>query len=257
MRAFRKYHCFGRDFILLDNRDGAFGTLRSVDAARFCDRRFGIGASGILRLDAVNKSQIKVAAYNFNGVLAEFNAVDAACVAAFAKDLGVSIPMADIIVNKQKVCCKIASSHENMHVVNICLPEPVVIKKFFSNFIMMCGGAFCMVPIDEVSNVNVLAKGRELAHHKRFPKGANVTFYQPSPSHLDIRHYEHHVDKETYTNGLCVIGAALSHAQNNPNTSCCVRTKGGEMQVSFARAQRTFYDVELRVLVNAVFKGEI
>ncbi|MDR2907485.1 MAG: hypothetical protein LBU91_05810, partial [Bacteroidales bacterium] len=98
---------------------------------------------------------------------------------------------------------------------------------------------------------------RKLSHSKRFPKGANVTFYQPNHSHLDIRHYEYQTDEESYTNGLCAVGAALSHAQNNPIKSCFVRTKGGEMQVAFARSEQAFYNVELQVLVNAVYEGKI
>jgi diaminopimelate epimerase len=103
--------------------------------------------------------------------------------------------------------------------------------------------------------MDIVGKGREISYGKRFPKGANVTFYQPNPGFLEIRHYEYQTDQETYTNGLCVIGAALSHAQNNPVDNCLVRAKGGEMQVSFARSEEAFYNVELQVLVNAVYDG--
>ncbi|MDR2907918.1 MAG: hypothetical protein LBU91_08025 [Bacteroidales bacterium] len=255
---FRKYQCLGRDFILLDNRDGALGALRSVDLSHLCERRFGIGASGILRIDEVSKTLIEVKAYNFNGILAEPNAVDAACVAAFVKDLEKVTSSVNIRVNDLEVCCEITSNHENMSFVNIRILEPVTIKKVFQNFVMELGGTFCMVPTDDVSVAEVLEKGRKLSHSKRFPKGANVTFYQPNHSHLDIRHYEFQIDEEPYTNGLCAIGAALSHAQNNLKTNnCFVRTKGGEMQISFARSEQAFYNVELQVLVNAVYQGNV
>ncbi len=254
--SFKKYQCLGRDFILLDNCDGAFSELRSVDLSRLCERRFGIGASGILRIDKVSKTLIEVKAYNFNGILALPNAVDAACVAVFAKEMGLLTSSVNIDINGQIVCCEITSNHENMSFVNIRILEPVTIKKVFQNFVMELGATFCMVPIDDVGLADVVEKGRELSHSKRFQKGANITFYQPNHSHLDIRHYEFQTDEETYTNGLCAIGAALSHAQNNLKTThCFVRTKGGEMQVSFARSEQAFYNVELQVLINTVYHG--
>ena len=253
--SFEKYHCLGRDFILLDNRDGVFGALQSAEISRLCARRFGIGASGILRLDRCSKNLIEVKSYNFNGALAELNVVDAACVAVFAKNLKILTISTHIEINGQMVYCNLVSNHENMHFVNVRILEPIMIKKVFQNFVMDFGAPFCMVPTDDVNHVNVLEKGREISYGKRFPKGANVTFYQPNPGFLEVRHYEHQVDQETYTNGLCVIGAALSHAQNNPVDSCLVRANGGEMQVSFARSEEAFYNVELKVLVNSVYSG--
>jgi diaminopimelate epimerase len=245
----------GRDFILLDNRDKAFDALQPAEIARLCARRFGIGASGILRLDKVSKTLIEIKSFNFNGALAEFNAVDAACAAVFAKNLGVLKKSANIKINEQTVGCKLVSNHETMHFVNVQILEPISIKKSFQNFVMDFGTPFCMVPTDDVSKINVMEKGREISYSKRFPKGANVTFYQPNSGFLEIRHYEHQADKETYTNGLCVIGAALSHAQNNPSGNCLVRAKGGEMQVSFNHSENAFHNVELHVLVNEIYGG--
>jgi diaminopimelate epimerase len=198
-----------------------------------------------------------VKSFNFNGALADLNAMDAACVTVFAKDLELLKSSTNIEINGQIVCCIPISSHENMNVVSVRILEPLSAKKSVQSFVMDFGETpYCMVPTNDVSHTDVLEKGREISYKKRFPKGANVTFYQPNPGFLEIRHYEHQVDQETYTNGLCVIGAALSHAQNNPGDSCLVRAKGGEMQVSFARSDEAFYNVELRVLVNAIYEGK-
>jgi diaminopimelate epimerase len=174
----------------------------------------------------------------------------------FAKKLELPKTATHIAVNGQTVCCKPVSNHENMHFVNVQMLEPIAIKKLFKNFVMTCGAQFCMVPTDDVYNVNVVERGREIAYSKRFPKGANVTFYQPHHGFLEIRHYEHQIDQETYTNGLCVIGAALSHAQNNPGNRSLVRTGGSEMLVSFARSKESFYNIELQLLINTIYHGK-
>jgi len=256
--AFKKYHCLGRDFVLLDNRDGGFGALQSSEISRICERRFGVGASGVLRLDCWSETSIGVKSFNFNGGLAELNAVDSACIAVFVKDLGLPAISTPIEINNQIVHCNLVSGHENTHFVNVRIPYPIAIKKMFQNFVMDYDEAqFCMIPTDEVNTVDVVKKSREIAYGKRFPKGANVVFYQPHQGFLEIRHYECQIDQEAYTNGLCVIGAALSHAQNNPSDKCLVRTKGGDVQVSFLRSEETFHHVELQVLVNAVYNGSI
>ena len=253
--SFKKYHCLGRDFILLDNRNGEFETLQSAEIARLCARRFGIGASGVLRLDQCSETLIVVKSFNFNGMLAELNISDASCVAVFAKDLGFLTDSTNIKINEQIVCCDIGSNHENMHFVNVQIPDSIAIKKAVKGFVMDYGTPFCMVPVDDVSLVDVVEKGREISYSKRFPKGANITFYQQNQGFLEIRHYEHQVDQETYTNGLCVIGAALSHAQHSEDDSCLVRTQSGEIRVSFERAEHSFFNVKLLVLVNAVYDG--
>jgi diaminopimelate epimerase len=228
MIAFKKLHCLGRDFILLDNRDGAFGALQSAEMTRLCARRFGVGASGILRIDRCSEKLIEVSSYNFNGTLAELNVMDVACVAVFAKEQGFMNAATNIEINKQYTLCNIVSNHENMHFVKVQLPDTFSVKRVFQNFMMEREEVqYYMLPTDEVDGVNAEEKGREISFNKRFPKGANVVFYQPHPDFLEIKHYEHQVDQETYANGLCAIGAALSYAQNNPENKCLVRTKGG------------------------------
>jgi len=259
--SFKKYHCLGRDFILLDNRNGEFEALQSTEIARLCAQRFGVGASGVLRLDQISETLIEVKSFNFNGALAELNAVDAACMMVFAKNLGISNPSINIEINGQSVCCNLVSNYENMHFVNVQILESISIKKRPKGFVMDFGKPIYVVPTDDVNNVDAPEKGREISYGRRFPKGANVTFYQTNPNFLEIRHYEHQVDQETYTNGLCAIGAALSHAQNNrayesgEDHSCLVRTKGGELQVSFECSEETFDNVKLQVLVNTVYDG--
>ena len=47
---FYKYHGAGNDFLLADNREGAF-SLDAVQVQRLCDRHFGFGADGLMLLE--------------------------------------------------------------------------------------------------------------------------------------------------------------------------------------------------------------
>lgn len=252
---FEKYQGLGRDFILIDNKDGSLNAFREVDWGRICDRKFGVGASGILCVDAYSDEMIEVSSYTANGALSGWNVVDSACVAAYARNLGFCKPLIPVRINGRTAFCKIGSSHENMYFVSVTLPDSLVVKKLFQNFILDFDAVFCMVPIDGVGYLNIEEKGREISHGKRFQKGANVVFYQPHHSFLEIRSYEYQTDEESYGCGLGAIGAALSHAQNNPGQKCLVRTRGGELNVSFERSEQTFCKIELQVVINSVYAG--
>ena len=52
---FSKYQGTGNDFILLNNLDGRYNEL-SIDQISFlCDRRFGVGADGLIK---INRSEV-------------------------------------------------------------------------------------------------------------------------------------------------------------------------------------------------------
>ena len=48
--AFYKYQGTGNDFVIMDNRDGNI-VLSTAQVAHLCDRRFVIGADGLMLLN--------------------------------------------------------------------------------------------------------------------------------------------------------------------------------------------------------------
>lgn len=64
---FSKYQGTGNDFILLNNLDGRYNEL-SIDQISFlCDRRFGVGADGLIKINRSEKAQYEVDYYNSDG----------------------------------------------------------------------------------------------------------------------------------------------------------------------------------------------
>ena len=50
-QEFYKYHGAGNDFILIDNRSGAL-SLDATTIAQWCHRHYGVGADGLMLLEA-------------------------------------------------------------------------------------------------------------------------------------------------------------------------------------------------------------
>jgi len=85
---FWKYHGIGNDFILLENLQGRANKdpawVRTV-----CDRRFGIGADGILYLERSEKADAAMSILNSDGSVAEMCGNGIRCVAKHLYDQGI------------------------------------------------------------------------------------------------------------------------------------------------------------------------
>ena len=85
---FVKYEGAGNDFILIDDREGAFRPDAGHIAA-LCDRHFGIGADGLMTLRRSAGLDCSMRYYNADGSAGEMCGNGARCFALFAEHLGI------------------------------------------------------------------------------------------------------------------------------------------------------------------------
>ena len=89
MRAtFYKYQGTGNDFIIFDNRSNLI-SLSSNQVKKICDRRFGIGADGLMLLETHEKLDFKMRYYNSDGNESTMCGNGGRCLVAFAKSLNI------------------------------------------------------------------------------------------------------------------------------------------------------------------------
>src|SRR3546814_5764467 len=65
--AFYKYQGAGNDFIVIDNRDLQFKSNSTSLVARLCDRKFGIGADGLMLMQSAEGVDFEMLYYNADG----------------------------------------------------------------------------------------------------------------------------------------------------------------------------------------------
>ena len=64
---FYKYQGTGNDFIMIDNREVSFPKNDTALINKLCDRRFGIGADGLILLENDDQVDFKMVYYDSDG----------------------------------------------------------------------------------------------------------------------------------------------------------------------------------------------
>jgi diaminopimelate epimerase len=83
---FYKYQGTGNDFILINNLNGTV-ELTNEQVKFLCDRRFGIGADGLMLIENQPNYDFKMVYYNSDGNLSSMCGNGGRCIVAFAKQL--------------------------------------------------------------------------------------------------------------------------------------------------------------------------
>ncbi|WP_306429112.1 hypothetical protein [Sphingobacterium sp. E70] len=86
---FSKYQGAGNDFILVDNRNNSFNRADEALVKNLCDRRFGIGADGLMLLQNKENYDFEMIYYNADGREGSMCGNGGRCIVAFAHDLGI------------------------------------------------------------------------------------------------------------------------------------------------------------------------
>ncbi|MEO6302509.1 MAG: diaminopimelate epimerase [Bacteroidia bacterium] len=255
--SFYKYQGTGNDFILIDNRLNEI-SLTNEQVKFLCDRRFGIGADGLMLLELEPGSDFKMVYYNSDGNPSSMCGNGGRCITAFAKHLG-------IIDNKAKFLAidglHEASIDEN-EIVSLKMQDVKNVEIGEDYFYLNTGSPHFVQVVKDVEACDVKKMGALIRYNERFKEeGTNVNFIERLEDNLFVRTYERGVEDETYSCGTGVTAAALVAAIkgiSNGKNNCLIKTLGGNLEVTFERVlEQNFYNIWLIGPAQKVFKGTI
>lgn len=231
---FFKYQGTGNDFILLDNREENI-TLSTEQVAFLCNRRFGIGADGLMLLEKHTDSDFRMVYYNSDGKESSMCGNGGRCITAFAKRLGIVQHEAQFLA-VDGFHEAIIDDNEIVSLQMIDVPEMDLSKDVA---ILNTGSPHYVQWVEDVAQVDVQNLGRSIRNEKRFePGGINVNFIQMLENILKVRTYERGVEDETLSCGTGVTAAAIASTRDKTGDfTVAVEAPGGNLEVSFSKLQ--------------------
>lgn len=254
---FFKYQGTGNDFVLINNHKLSFPKENHELIREICDRRFGIGADGLMLLEEIPGYDFKMVYYNADGNESTMCGNGGRCISAFAKHLG-------IVGDKGKFTA-VDGEHEfvigneivKLKMINV---ETNGMHQENSDDVLFTGSPHYVSFRNDIEKMNVTEEARKIRYNATYAKeGINVNFVEVKEGKILMRTYERGVEDETLSCGTGTVAVALSFAErNNLETGTVeILTPGGNLAVSFTKEQSIFTDVWLEGPAKLVFTGSI
>ena len=254
--TFYKYQGTGNDFVMVDNRQYIFPKNNTKLVARLCDRKFGIGADGLILLENSKMADFKMVYFNADGNTSTMCGNGGRCLVAFAEYLGIISHRA----NFEAIDGIHVATIDN-DIINLKMIDVDTINQFDEHLFLDTGSPHHVTFVDTIKNVNVKISGRKIRYGAPyFEKGSNVNFVEKIDENtFKVRTYERGVEDETLSCGTGVTAVAIaSHkAKKTKNTTVFIETPGGMLEVSFDFDNNTYKNVFLKGAATLVFKGEV
>lgn len=248
---FYKYQATGNDFIMLNNMDGRYDNFNVSSIPLLCDRKFGIGADGLIIIKPDSDASFYVDYYNADGTQS-FCGNGARCSVAFAKHMG-------LIRNEVRF-----NAIDGMHYaeflggsVRLEMTVDGTIQKVGNDFTLDTGSPHYCHFTNE--SIDIVEFGKEIRYSDDYKEnGINVNTIRMEPEEIIVHTYERGVEDETLSCGTGVTACALVAMQERGLESPVrVKTKGGELFVEATVSDGKFNEVFLVGPAKFVFSGSI
>lgn len=278
--SFTKLSGAGNDFVLFDRKLNPDLVLSEEKIKKICDRRFGVGADGVLVISDIKGYAFDMKYFNADGSTGSLCANGARCALKYGSVSGRvqkeivnfranEIEYSGVIIDENKIKFflnppknlkynfKVKAAGQlitasfadtgSPHLVikiNDVLKNPAVISSFFRN----------------INDVPVFELGRELRYLRDFaPGGTNVNFIQIEDGEIKIRTYERGVENETLACGTGSVASALiSYVNDDLKPPIKLRVKSGDiLEVDFEIENQNVKELSLTGPAEIIFNGEL
>ncbi len=250
--CFYKFDGAGNDFVIVDNR--RLNHRFSVDeVARICHRRFGVGADGLMTIDAASDGyDFEMRYYNSDGRIGSMCGNGGRCIAACAHMLGMSKQL-NFKGFDGPHDAEILDWDQHRGMVRLSMRDIAAdgIRECLDGWFIDTGSPHYVQQVVDLKHFDVVGEGRRLRHCKeQFPEGTNVDFIETLPDgRLAVRTFERGVEDETWACGTGATACAIVTGNHD------IVMPGGSFRVDFERADDAIRKVFLTGPVSLNFIG--
>jgi diaminopimelate epimerase len=135
--------------------------------------------------------------------------------------------------------------------------EPRIINE---NYFINTGSPHYVILKKNIEGIDVNSEGKKFRWSEEFsPEGTNVNFVEPEEGGIYVRTFERGVEEETLSCGTGVTASAIASVLSGhfDTNTVNVKTKGGNLSVSFSIIGKNVSDIWLSGPATFVFEGKI
>lgn len=244
---------------MVDNRTNKLSKNNTNLINRLCDRKFGIGADGLILLEEpeAEGDDFKMVYFNADGNESSMCGNGGRCIVAFAEFLE--------IIKKEAAFTAIDGFHEAVidnDLISLKMSDVDRVEEKTDSFFLNTGSPHHVIFTDKIDEIDIKKVGAAIRYSEEYNSigGTNVNFVeQLDKVSFKVRTYERGVEDETLSCGTGVTAVALAaFAAGKVNTTTVhLKTPGGRLAVSFDSREVSFRNIWLTGPAVQVFKGVI
>lgn len=270
---FWKMNGAGNDFIILNNLEEGLPPSAFPQLAKtLCTPHRSLGADGFMVVDkASGEADFKMLFFNSDGSVGEMCGNGARCICRYGYETGLAGPRQVV----ETTAGLVTGERIDRRQYRVRLNDPTTIRlretleaegaAYLCHYVELGdpGLPHAVVPYPGLAQADPQALfrlGRALRYHPRFPKGANVNFYElTGPDEILEKTYERGVEDFTLAcgTGTGSVVTALTLLGQVSGQGVQVTVGGGLLTVDVARSGDQVTGLWLTGPTNLVAKGEI
>lgn len=258
--TFYKYQGTGNDFVMIDNRLSVFDTNNSSLIAHLCNRRFGVGADGLILLESDPNYDFKMVYFNADGQQSSMCGNGGRCIVAFANFLG--------IIQGDAHFSAIDGPHLAVYdngYVELKMQDVLTVSSKEDYFVLDTGSPHYVSLKSNLDSLDMASEGAFVRYSEPFKSsGVNVNFAKKiNMDTFAIRTYERGVEAETLScgTGSTAVAIAMFHSGQSTSKVMNLKTQGGNLVVRFeppsSSSSSSYSNVWLCGAAVQVFKGTL
>ena len=254
--TFYKYQGTGNDFVIIDNRQNQFDKANANLIANLCDRRFGIGADGLILLENHDNLDFKMVYFNADGNESSMCGNGGRCITDFASYLG--------IIDMKATFEAIDGIHHAVvegELIKLQMQDVSNIQDYKGHLFLDTGSPHYIKLSQEIETLDIKQEGAKIRYSQTYKEeGVNINFVEKvNDETFFVRTYERGVENETLScgTGVTAVALAMHYIGETQKNLITLNTKGGDLKVSFKKQGNSYVNIWLIGSVTQVYKGEI
>jgi len=251
---FYKYQGTGNDFVMIDDRNNEFPDDISY-VQQLCDRRFGVGADGLILIRNHPTLDFEMVYFNADGSKS-LCGNGSRCAVNFARQL-------NIIKDKTKFLTidgEYRATVDSNQIVHLNMRNIEGLLQKNEAYFLDNGSPHHIIFTTNNGQTDVFNEGKAIRESDVYkPSGTNVNFVEIlGDNSVDVRTFERGVENETLSCGTGVTASCLAASQKGVQSPISVKTKGGNLSVKFDKSGNgKFENIWLSGPALLVFSGQI